>query len=402
MSYGEIIENSEQRLKQLAERGAAIIGYIYPHVPIELFLAHGLTPSLILTNPTVRGGFESSLQTFSCSLTRNIFSQRMNGGMLKLDGILFPGNTCDALQNVSDVWRKRFPDDKVFRLTYPARIPSEPAVRFFAEELKILSESLERTYGQELSDNALFNAIVLTNEFRKLTQFLYACRIIAPEVISYSDLVGYVRAFLTTPTSEIVDEIRTRVESIDATMKENGFHASAKSLEEALLKKELESYSLPSASTGLRLLVAGGMIEPQAIVELFNGMEDVSEDVAVFDFLSFGFKTVFTPTVSTNGDRFFAIAESILGAPLEPTQEGLPERIKFLKSLLTKLSIDGLIVCEQSFCDPDEFEAPSLVKAANAVGIPSVRLPMDPELSDRARLEVKIQTFVETLEKGGA
>ncbi|MHA1576279.1 MAG: 2-hydroxyacyl-CoA dehydratase subunit D [Candidatus Thorarchaeota archaeon] len=398
MSYGEIIENSEQRLKELAEQGVAIFGYIYPHVPIELFLAHGLTPSLIMTDPSVKSGFESSLQTFSCSLTRNIFSQRANGGMLSLDGILFPGNTCDALQNVSDVWRKRFQDDKVFRLTYPARIPSEPAVKFLAEELKLLSASLENTYGNELSDDALLSAITLTSEFRKLTQFLYACRIIDPSVISYSELLGFVRAFLTTPTSEIVDEIRNRVESIDAELKKNGIYESAKSLEEALLKRDLEDYSLLSDGGGLRLLVVGGMVEPRTIGELFKGVEDI----AVFDFLTYGFKTVFTPPVNTNGDRFTAIAKSILGAPLEPTQEGLPERIKFLKSLLKKLSIDGLVICVQSFCDPDEFEAPSLVKAANELEIPSVRLPMDPEFSDRSRLEVKIQTFVETLEKGGA
>jgi benzoyl-CoA reductase/2-hydroxyglutaryl-CoA dehydratase subunit BcrC/BadD/HgdB len=65
--------------------------------------------------------------------------------------------------------------------------------------------------------------------------------------------------------------------------------------------------------------------------------------------------------------------------------------------MLTKLSIDGLIICEQSFCDPDQFEAPSLEAAASEVNVPSVRLPLDPEFSDRARLEVRIQSFLETL-----
>ena len=270
-----------------------------------------------------------------------------------------------------------------------------------AEELKILSETLEKTFGQELSDDALLNAISLTNEFRDIIQFLYACRLINPESISYSDLMGFIRAFLTTPTSGIVDEVRNQYETVDALMQENGHHASAMSLKEALLKRNLEDYSLPSTGPGSRLLVVGGMIEPQAITDLFNGIEDVAESIVVLDLLSFGFKTMFSPPISIDGDRYIALANSILGAPLEPTQEGLPERVKFLKSLLTKLSINGLIVCEQSFCDPDEFEAPSLVKAARDVGVPSVRLPMDPELSDRARLEVKIQTFVETLEHGG-
>jgi benzoyl-CoA reductase/2-hydroxyglutaryl-CoA dehydratase subunit BcrC/BadD/HgdB len=67
---------------------------------------------------------------------------------------------------------------------------------------------------------------------------------------------------------------------------------------------------------------------------------------------------------------------------------------------LSRLNVSGLVVCEQSFCEPDQFEAPSLVDAASEVGVPSVRLPIDPELSDRARLEGRIQSFLETLEGG--
>ena len=70
--------------------------------------------------------------------------------------------------------------------------------------------------------------------------------------------------------------------------------------------------------------------------------------------------------------------------------------MSFLKDLVKALHIDGLLICEQSFCDPDQFEAPSIEKAASEAGIRTVRIPIDPELSDRARIEVKIQTFLES------
>jgi len=149
-----------------------------------------------------------------------------------------------------------------------------------------------------------------------------------------------------------------------------------------------------------RIIVVGGMTEPLAIESLFHAAGRFGEDVLVTDLLSFGFKTVFTPPVNLDGDPFAAMSRSILNAPSEPTQEGLPERLEFLKLLLSNLSINGLVVCEQSFCDPDQFEAPSLLKVASEVGVPTVRLPMDPELSDRARLEGRIQSFLETLEGG--
>ena len=83
--------------------------------------------------------------------------------------------------------------------------------------------------------------------------------------------------------------------------------------------------------------------------------------------------------------------------PAMVSTKGVSHRLDFLKNLVEALQIDGLIICEQSFCDPDQFEAPSIEKAASKAGIKTVRIPLDPELSDRARIEVKIQTFIESL-----
>ena len=62
MNYEGVIEQSSVGLKELVESGEEIIGYIYPHAPLELFLAHGFTPSLIRALPGVISGFEESLQ----------------------------------------------------------------------------------------------------------------------------------------------------------------------------------------------------------------------------------------------------------------------------------------------------------------------------------------------------
>ena len=40
---------------------------------------------------------------------------------------------------------------------------------------------------------------------------------------------------------------------------------------------------------------------------------------------------------------------------------------------------------------------PELQKLAEKAKIPAVRLPLDPEFSDQARLEGRIQSFLETL-----
>lgn len=396
MSYREVIENSEKRLRQLWASGETILGYVYPHAPLELLLAHGITPSLVWTTQNVQGGFEGSLQTFACSLTRNLFSQRSSGGLSWLSGLLFPGNTCDSLQNVADVWRRRFPEDKIFRLTYPAARFDEDSVHFLAEELRILSESLN-TYGHPLSNDDLLTAVSLVNDFRNAAQTLYSCRVVDPSLVPYSEVARMVREFLTIPSTSTVDQISKCASAALEMLDKRDQLSLAKSLQEGLLSGTIRDFKIATESDIPRILVMGGMTEPQAIASLFKSSTRFGDAAIFLDLLSFGFKTVFTPPVNLEGDFFVAMSRSILGAASEPTQEGLPRRLSFLKLLLSKFSINGAVVCEQSFCDPDQFEAPSLLNVASEVGVPSVRLPIDPELSDRVRLEGRIQSFLETV-----
>lgn len=209
-----------------------------------------------------------------------------------------------------------------------------------------------------------------------------------------------VREFLTIPNTGALDRITESARVASQKLGETGQLTAAKSLRDSLLSGTLSSIEISVESKIPRILVIGGMTELEAIASLFKNSARHRGELVVLDLLSYGFKTVFTPAAALQGDVFLAIARSILGAPSEPTHEGLPERLEFLKQLLSRLRIDGLVICEQSFCDPDEFEAPSLVNAASEVGVRSVRLPMDPELSDRARLEGRIQSFIETLEGG--
>jgi len=394
------VEDSGQVPMEPSTSQKTILGYVYPHTPLELILAHGITPSLVRANPNAHGGFEASLQTFSCSLTRNLFSQRADGGLSSLSGLLLPSNTCDSLHNVEGIWRHRFPEDKVFRLTYPAARFDNDSVRFLAEELRILSESLKNTFGRPFSKDGFLSAASLVNNFRSAAQTLYSGRVLDRSLVSYSEVARMVAEFLTAPNANAVRRINESASAVLQVLDERGQLGTAKSLQEGLLTGTLCDVEVTAESNRPRVAVAGGMVEPQAIACLFKGSGKSGDDVVVLDLLSFGFKTVFTPRVNLEDDPFAAMARSILGTPSEPTQEGLPGRLEFLKRLLSRLLIRGLVVCEQSFCDPDQFEAPSLVKAASEVGVPSVRLPIDPELSDRARLEGRIQSFLETLDGG--
>jgi len=400
LNHEGVIEQSSVGLKELVASGEEIIGYIYPHVPLELFMAHGFTPSLIRALPGTASGYEESLQTFACSYIRNLYSQRANGQFLTLAGLLFPGNTCDALQNLGDVWKVRFPDDRLFRLTYPVTRYSndDAATKFLAEELKLLSQAVASTFNRPFLTESYNRAVELVKDFRESAQFLYSARVVNPKMIPYAEVVRIVRTFLTAPTISSASAVKEAADTVRTTAENVGLVDTIEDVRQAILSGDYSGVKLPQEQESPRVAIAGGMVEPQAIASLVEDMPDIPSEVIVLDLLSFGFKTVFTKSPLKSDDPYLSMAESILTAPGEPTHEGLSYRIDAMKGLLSNLSIQGLIVCEQSFCDPDQFEAPSIERAATDLGIKTVRVPLDPELSDRGRIETRIQTFLETLE----
>jgi benzoyl-CoA reductase/2-hydroxyglutaryl-CoA dehydratase subunit BcrC/BadD/HgdB len=222
--------------------------------------------------------------------------------------------------------------------------------------------------------------------------------VVNPQIIPYADVVRFVRAFLTAPTISSVSAVKDTATMVSNTADELGLLDNIEAVKQAIKSGDYSGVKLPDDLETPRIVIAGGMVEPQAIASLISDMPDIPDSVIVLDLLSFGFKTVFTESPSKSDDPFSAMAQSVLTAPGEPTHEGLSYRMNAMKGLLSNLSIQGLIVCEQSFCDPDQFEAPSIERAASELGVKTVRVPLDPELSDRGRIETRIQTFLETLE----
>jgi benzoyl-CoA reductase/2-hydroxyglutaryl-CoA dehydratase subunit BcrC/BadD/HgdB len=274
----------------------------------------------------------------------------------------------------------------------------DSTVKFLAEEIRLLSESISKTFNRPFLQESYERAINLVGDFRSSAQFLYAARVNNPKIIPYSEVVRLVRSFLTAPTLSSASIIKETAQKVGETVEELGLLESVEGVKQAILTGEYSKVTLPNDLETPRIVIAGGMVEPQAIASLINELPDSSDSVIVLDTLSFGFKTAFTQTPTKSDDPYSAMAQSVLTAPGEPTHEGLSFRMGAMKELLNNLSIQGLIVCEQSFCDPDQFEAPSIERAASELGVKSVRVPIDPELSDRGRIETRIQTFLETLE----
>ena len=314
MSNEGVIEQSDTGLRELLKAGEEVIGYIYPHVPLELLLAHGLTPSLVRALPGVASGFEESLQTFACSYIRNLYNQRTNNQLPNLTALLFPGNTCDSLQNLIDIWRYRFSGDKIFRLTYPVTryASDDSALEYLTEELRILSGSIEKSLDKPFITSSFERAVGLIHDFRVNTQYLYGARIVDPTVLSYAEVARLVKSFLSTPIPSIASEIHDVSSSVEEIMNSRGLSDSVLSILKALKSRDFTGIEKLDDAVFPRILIAGGMVDPPAIASIINGIQGITDSIITLDLLSFGFKSVFTNPIDQNGDPFVEMAKSIL------------------------------------------------------------------------------------------
>ena len=115
-------ENYYQLLAELQQQKHYLFGYFTNKTPIELLHALGLVPTRIIAakHPELRqGASERYIQAFGCSWLRRIIDIGLADGYSALAGVLFSTGTCDSLQNVSDIWKKTFPEQLTYSLTFP-------------------------------------------------------------------------------------------------------------------------------------------------------------------------------------------------------------------------------------------------------------------------------------------
>jgi benzoyl-CoA reductase subunit C len=79
-----------------------------------------------------------------------------------------------------------------------------------------------------------------------------------------------------------------------------------------------------------------------------------------------------------SADAFRHMAESVLGAPPDPTR-GSPvqDRLDHLLRLIETSGAEGVVFYDVKFCEPELYDLPYLRKGLQDEGIPSVVIEMD-------------------------
>jgi len=365
--FKEIAESPFSYLRNWKLRsGKKILGYFCTNTPEEIIQAAGLLPMRILNSRESISLASRHLQSYSCSLVQSSLEAGLRGELSFLDGTVFP-HTCDSIQRLSDIWAEnlRFPFH--WDLILPVKLNTASARTYLIQELRRWRLGLQEFIGHSISNEALRDAIVLSNKNRSLLRKLYFLRTQNPNNFSPSEVSAIVK------TASFMDKEEFNVKL------------------QQLLSRGAESR--PASPETIRLFLVGSLCDQTRIFDLF----DTCGAAIAGDDLCTGWR-FFADDASAAGDPLEALADRLLRKVPCPCKynPGI-DRGEYLLQRVEESRAQGVVFLLLKYCDPHAFDYPYLKERLTGRKIPSLLLEFEPGSIPLRAMETRLKAFVETL-----
>jgi benzoyl-CoA reductase subunit C len=350
--------------------GGKAVGYFPVYAPAELIHASGALPIAIhgagdrldIQHADARFG------SFICSICKTTLELGLTKRFEKFDALLFT-SICDTARNLCFVLKRNFPDQYIDFIHLPHNCPSDEAVEFLVADYERVRWELEKLTGHRATDDAIRNSIALYNANRQLTADLYALRSRAPQVLSTYELYLLVRAGDLIPVEE----------------------------HNQILGDALDRLSMSGKPRDcVRVVVEGSFCE-QPPLDLIKLIEAAGCYIVEDDF-TIG-RRWFRHDVPLSGDPLRALAESYVRDSVYSSVRHDSERSR-VDGLIAKVrrnNADAVLSFIAKFCEPAYFDYVLFKREFERLGIPHLLLEFEEKLFTFDRLQMEIETFVESL-----
>ncbi len=244
-------------------------------------------------------------------------------------------------------------------------------------EIERLVTRLEEVSGRKLTAENLASAIKEVNDKRRALQRLNAARKASPVPISGKDALLAVQvAFyddvprFTAMVNKIADELEARVAAGEGVAPANAPRVLVTGT----------PMSVPNWKVYDVIEKAGGVV---VMEEMCTGSRYYSKLVDESPRDTAGMLDALT-------DKYL----DINCACFTPNTARLDDVIR----LANEYHADGIVQCDLQFCTPYQIEATSVGRAAQAAGLPTLRIDTDYSANDIGQLSTRVEAFLEMLE----
>lgn len=353
--------------------GLKVMGYTCTFIPEEIIHAAGLLPYRIRGIGTTSLSIgDSYFGPVNCSFPKCMLQLAGSGAYKFLDGAII-SNGCDSMRRLEECWRKAGED-------YPGTLPEyyeffsvphkavDYSIDFFTEELNGMIETIEKHFRVKISEEDILKSIKLYNTGRKLLKKLDELRYSSQTPISGEDALSILIAGHAIPEEDF----------------------------NRILKKFLtEIEKSPGISEGKKRIMLIGSASDD--LDFIRVIEEAGA-VVVADTVCFGSR-LHASLVDETDEPVHALASHYLNNSICPRMLGYyKDRRSFIRDIIKKAHVDGLIMQNIRFCDLHGSENGVLERDFEAEGIPCMRLEREyGPLVETGRIRMRVDAFMERI-----
>lgn len=347
------------------KNGGTVVGWLCTYVPEEIIYAAGMLPVRILGSHEPQDVTDAYVSNIYCPFCRDALAQGLKRRYDYLDGIVH-ARSCVHIRNTFVNWKKHVPTEFTYLMFMPAHVQSPRAKRFLTHEYNDFKGALEHWGGKQISKEDLDNAIEVYNTNRRLMKQVYELRKKESPPVTGAEAMEMVIA------GQLMDK------------------AEHNRLLEQFLR-ELGSKNT-RRETAVRLMLVGSEMDDINFVRL---VEELGATFVIDEHCS-GTRYFWNEVVPED-DRLAAIAARYIDrVPCPPKDWPEQRRLPFILSLARDYNVQGVLLYQQKFCDPHEFDIPALQRMFAENNIPTLFLEFDVTVP-WGQFRTRVEAFLETV-----
>jgi benzoyl-CoA reductase/2-hydroxyglutaryl-CoA dehydratase subunit BcrC/BadD/HgdB len=346
--------------------GKKIVGVLPVYAPEALVHAAGMFPVGCWGGVTTISKAAKYLPPFACTIMQAVMEFAESGVYRDLDAFLVPV-PCDTLKAISQNLIYACKDKKVIIISYPQNNRMECAVTYTKTELSKVRAKLEELCGQKIPDAKINESLDIYNAHSAAMMDFFKAVSAKPGIVSALQRHALVKAGYFMPKEE-----HTRLVTE--------------------LNKLIAEAPAPGWK-GKKIVLAGIMAEPDNILELFDEFRlAVAGDELAQETRQF--RTPF-PAGSDPIERMARQWQNVECCSVVLDAE--KKRAKHIADMAAENKADGIVYCQMKFCDPEEFDFPSVAEACKSRNIPLLNLEIDQLSESTGQARTRIQAFSEQI-----
>jgi benzoyl-CoA reductase subunit C len=352
------------------ESGKRIAGYFCDYVPEEILFAAGMVPVRITAGRGNVVAADRHLQSNVCSFARRCLDQALEGVYDYLDAVVIP-HTCDVITKMYDLWAYRVKQTPFVHYVWvPHKVFDRDARAVMEGEIKRLKKCVEEFIGEEITDQAIIEAIQVYDETRSLLRKVYELRESDPPLISGEDAFSIALCSNLSPKDEFNKWVKD------------------------FLDERGRQENPPGLETRPRVLIAASALDDLDLVRAVenSGAWVVADDVCT------GTRYFWDMVGEAGENPIRALARRYLNkVPCPRSVDSLNPRSEHIFNMARDYQAGGVIFYIMRCCDAHLFQYPILNQRLQEAGYRVLYIQGDQTVGINEGIMNRIKAFTEIL-----